>query len=458
MTNPMLALDTYYEEIESGLEVRLNPDYGPLVVPNGNSSEPVHRWFHLKEAFSCDLLRRVFKDLDGLDSDNLRVLDPFAGVGTTAVSVLAMAAQGDLHQPSVYGIEVNPFLHLVSSSKLRAYQGERPSVLRLARQVAAASLRDDEWHEPPDLSTFHNSHYYDPVRLQSLLRLRQSIYKEIQREGRSLTTDLLLVALGSVVERLSNLRRDGRALRYVKKPNPPHPVDMFLMRCERIEEDLHIEVPSMQGRVFRGDGVTMSRISHRFELFDLIIFSPPYPNNIDYTEVYKLENWFLGFVTDAVGFRQQRVKTLHSHPSISRPGRIPHHDLAVHENRYLRDLIGPILDRLPSDRYRRGRRELIEGYTLDMYRTLRAAKVRLKPGGHLIYVVGNSVHGQRGQQFVIAADVLIARLAIYAGLEVQTLEVARELTRRSCDSRFLRESVVFVRNADTESHHNRVRI
>jgi DNA modification methylase len=30
--------------------------------------------------------------------------------------------------------------------------------------------------------------------------------------------------------------------------------------------------------------------------FDLILTSPPYPNNIDYSEVYKLELWLLGFI------------------------------------------------------------------------------------------------------------------------------------------------------------------
>ena len=439
------TLDEYYTEIASGLNVTLNPDYAPLVVPNGNSAKPLHRWFHLKEAFSCDLLHRVLKDLGDLNSDELQVLDPFAGVGTTAASVLTMATSGDLRRPSVYGIEANPFLHLVSSSKLRAHQEDRPEVLRLARRIAATSLQSNAEHQPPNLSTFHDKRYFDAANLQYLLRIRQSIENLIERDGQSLTSNLLQVALGSVVETIANLRRDGRALRFTKKTIADHPIDIFLDRCERIEEDIPIRLSQVQGKIVHGDGVTMNQIDNPAGCFDLIIFSPPYPNNIDYTEVYKLENWFLGFITNANEFRQQRLTTLHSHPSISRPARIPHPDLTNHENTRLSDLLEPVISALPSDRYRRGRHEVIEGYVLDMYRTLRSARDRLKPGGRLVYIVGNSAHGRSDSQFVIAADLLIAASARLAGLEVERLEVARQLHRRSCSSPFLRESVVFAR-------------
>lgn len=439
------ALADHYERLESGFEVRSNDDYRHLVVPNGNSTEAIHRWFHLKEAFSGELLRRVLKDLEDLNTANFRILDPFSGAGTTAASVLSLTAARELRRPTVYGIETNPFLHLVSSAKLRSHTESRPAVLDLARRVAAEALADKEEYEPPALTTFHDERYFDPRQLQPLLRIRQSIDERVKSDGSSLASDLLRVALGATIEAVANLRRDGRALRYTPKTLTTHPVDRFLEKCEQIEDDLPRARLPVRGRIVLGDGVTMNRLDRRVASFDLVLFSPPYPNNIDYTEVYKLENWFLGFLSDAAEFRQQRLATVHSHPSVSRPNRLTGSRLTAPETRFLGDLLAPVIEALPADRYQRGRQEMIEGYVVDMYRTLRSARSRLKPGAPLVYVVGNSAHGRGDSQFVIAADLLIAASASLAGLEVERVEVARNLHRRSCNSPYLRESVVFAR-------------
>jgi hypothetical protein len=178
--------------------------------------------------------------------------------------------------------------------------------------------------------------------------------------------------------------------------------------------------------------------------FDLFLFSPPYPNNIDYTEVYKLENWFLDFIGSNAEFTNQRLRTVYSHPSIRRGEVFPDPRLSRVEEAAILALIEPVLAAVPVDRYRHGRRQMIGGYARDMYLALRNARDRLTEGGRLVYVVGNSVHGGDSDQFIIAADLLIARLGEIAGLRVDTLVVARRLRRRSVISEFLRESVVFL--------------
>jgi hypothetical protein len=446
--NPILD---HYRSLEAAFDVRTNPDYGGLVVPNGNSREPLHRWFHLKEAFSCELVPRVLKDLSVLGDPDLRVLDPFSGVGTTAASLVQLAATGELVRPTVYGLEANPFLHLVASAKLRSHTEDVPAMLPLGRTVAAAALADTRTYAAPPLSTFHDPRFFDVSKLQVLLRLREAIDRRVPEPGPSLSRDLLRVALASTIETVANLRRDGRALRFTPKNVNRHPVDDFLARCELIDDDLPRRRINIRGAVHHGDGVSMDAIDRRYAPFDLVIFSPPYPNNIDYTEVYKLENWFLGLISDSSEFRERRLATVHSHPSVSRPDRLPDRSLSDSENRALAELVAPLVDNLPDDRYRRGRKEVLEGYVVDMYRTLSAACGRLKPGAHLVYVVGNSAHGRGDSQFVIAADLLMAACARLAGLEVLRLEVARHLRRRACPSPYLRESVVFARRPPSTS-------
>ncbi|MEW3673849.1 hypothetical protein QOZ77_32065, partial [Pseudomonas aeruginosa] len=51
---------------------------------------------------------------------------------------------------------------------------------------------------------------------------------------------------------------------------------------------------------------------------DLAVFSPPYPNSFDYTDVYNVELWVLGYLNDSADNRSLRQSTLASHVQIQR--------------------------------------------------------------------------------------------------------------------------------------------
>lgn len=446
MRSPKL-LDEYYVEVERSLTVRPQPDYARLVVPNGNAAEPVHRWFHMKEAFSSQILHRLLKDLELTGTDEVRILDPFCGVGTTLVSAVAAASSGELRSPTVYGIERNPFLHLAASTKTQALVAPQRDFMSYARSVAGEAYRDRADCPVPALSTFHNERYFPPTHVQQLLRLRAALERRAAAGDSPLSVGLGMLALGGCVEMSSRLRRDGRALRYVER-EPAGPIDLFLERSRAIENDMPVRPAPARASAYSGDGVTMDRIDGRFAPFDLVVFSPPYPNNIDYTEVYKLENWLLGLIDSDEQFARQRMATVHSHPSLKRPDRIETAAVAQVVKDELKALTAPVVAALPEDRYRRARVEVVEGYTLDMFLTCRAALARLRPGGKVVVVVGNSVHGGGAGSHVIAADLLIAQVARLAGLHVDGIAVARQLQRRGSSSAFLRESVIFATSGE----------
>lgn len=446
MTSPKL-LDAYYAEIERSLTVRPQPDYARLVVPNGNAAEPVHRWFHMKEAFSCQILFRLLKDLELIGSGELRILDPFCGVGTTLVSAMAAASSGDLRNPTVYGIETNPFLHLAASTKATALVSPRLGFMSFARSVAGEAYRDRADYPAPVLSTFHNERYFPRTHVQGLLRLRAALERRAAGGDPSFFVALGSLALGGCVEMASRLRRDGRALRFVER-EPTNPIDLFLERSRTIDDDMPRRPTFGRASAYCGDGVTMDGIDGRFGPFDLVVFSPPYPNNIDYTEVYKLENWLLGFIASGEQFATQRMATMHSHPSLKRPERIDGADVSARVKYELRALTAPIVAALPEDRYHRARVEVVEGYALDMFLTARAARSRLRAGGKIVVAVGNSVHGNGPSSHVIAADLLIAQVMRLAGLRVDGIAIARQLQRRGSSSVFLRESVIFATSGE----------
>jgi hypothetical protein len=244
--------------------------------------------------------------------------------------------------------------------------------------------------------------------------------------------------------------RERAELRLEPRPSFGLPLSAHSSRRRRFLDCLQ-EVGHSSGsafdrqRVIHGDGRLCAGIDGRFEPFDLVVYSPPYPNNIDYTEVYKLENWLLGFIGDQSSFVEQRMKTVYSHPSVLRPDPLPSRQLTAAENDAALRVIEPVLTFVPKDRYSEGRRRMLRGYARDMLLTLKSARPRLAANGRLVYVVGNSVHGAPPSQFVVAADLIIAELAVAAGLTVDRIEVARRLRRRHSASRFLRESIVSLR-------------
>jgi hypothetical protein len=443
------GLEAYYAVLQAGMPIRDCPVYRSLVVPNGNQDSSVHRWFHLKEAYSLQLLDRVLDDAALAGRIGLRILDPFAGVGTTAISVADRLAGGRLQTATVYGIESNGFLHLVASTKLEALQRPTRTFARFALKIAKMALASPEpAPHIPSLSTLQKREYFDQGDVEQLMRLRQAIDMAATEGAVPLDVALARVCLGAVVETVSNLRRDGRALRFTEKRYRPGTVEAFQAKARQVVADIPARSVPVRGRILRGDGRLLEGIDERYRPFDLIIFSPPYPNNIDYTEVYKLENWVLGFISSNDAFVAQRLRTVYSHPSVLRPAPLPSDLLSESENSALANLVGPLLDTIPTDRYAEGRRRMVSGYARDMYLTLRAAKERLAAGGQIVYVVGNSVHGHGPGRMIIAADLLIAAFGELAGLEVRQVSVARHLRRREVASDYLRESVVFLAHAN----------
>jgi hypothetical protein len=218
-----------------------------------------------------------------------------------------------------------------------------------------------------------------------------------------------------------------------------------------VADDLPSERTRMSGSVVLGDARTsMPFVGGRKA--QLCLFSPPYPNNIDYTEVYKLELWLLGLIETQAAFAEQRRQTVRSHPSLKFEDRYRYESLAFSSQ--VERILAPLLDAVPEgNRYTGARRRLIRGYADDLLASLTHIRARLSFGSPLVYVVGNSVHGVGNETFVIAADVLIAALAELAGFSIDRVEIARRPRRRRVASPFLRESVVFARAVRLPESH-----
>jgi hypothetical protein len=434
----------YYDSLEVNYHIVENPDYEHLVVPNNNSKQPIHRWFHLKEGFSYDLLENVIRDTDLFKCDSLSLLDPFVGGGTSVVSGLMMRTTSKDWPIYACGIERNPFLKFVADTKVRALmmgpKKFKKTVQQIVKAYKAYNSEKRILEKIPDLSTFHNRGYFNEETIHKLLALKTAIKT---CNGPELEKSLAYLCLAGSIEAVSSLRKDGRALRYVPDKNYTDVLDEFMKRADVIEADiLELSYHESIGQIFLGDGRIPELSIPSGRQFNLVLFSPPYPNNIDYTEVYKLESWFLGFISDHDSFRKQRLSTLRSHPSLVFPNII----LASQNGHYeqFMELLTPVLEEIPRNANMTSRNRLVMGYFDDLLQTLINLKLLITKGGYVVYVVGNSLHGSHEDHFLIAADVIIAKLAEIAGYKVKSYINARMLNRRKLAGNHMRESVVFL--------------
>jgi DNA modification methylase len=422
-----------FRAAERSLPIRTDDSFGPLVVATDNDDVPIHRWFRLKESFSPDLLETIITLLYPKRPATLSLLDTFAGVGTTLLSAQFFPDT----VINAIGIERNPFIAFAAKTKLRWPDINPEEFLAEGRRMLAAA---DERHSVlPSLSSISTGRCITLHKSRQLIAIRD----RINSLKHAATRDALLLGLAATIEPTSKIRRDGRALRIVER-QALRITPTITAQWNRIASDCTITKarlpqPAMP-LLLEGDGRHPQKLGILPASVDLVLTSPPYPNNIDYTEVYKLELWMLGFITHATDFLSLRRQTFRSHPTCANPALTPDFVEAMATGG-LKSTLNPIFARAAEDPKRL---RVFQGYFSDLWTTIKNIHDVLKPGGHAVLVVGNSLHGTNDGAYLLPTDLVIAQMATPLRFTVIDTIIARNLRRRLTGNHFLRESLVIL--------------
>ncbi|HXQ69121.1 MAG TPA: hypothetical protein VN844_01475, partial [Pyrinomonadaceae bacterium] len=375
------------------------------------------------------------------------ILDPFTGVATSLLS--AQLEYRGKHNLKLVGIERNPFVASVARAKLNwpTYDIQRikGAIPELVDFVRTRTTRD---FELPELSTLQDERVMHRRRLYDLMFARDLIDGAVQLGPER---DFFLLGWASTIESASNVRKDGRALRFVNKENRQPVYKHLKAKWLEMASDLencskvlsNVKRGEITSSIIESDGRSLEALNASDTRFDLVLYSPPYLNNLDYSEVYKMELWLSKAVTSNAQFRRLRLQTLRSHPSVTFPETYLVDHLPV--SAWSKRLRNALIESLPRDRRRKERIRTIRAYMDDILLSLRNQFVFTRPGAPVVCVIGNSIHGKKRQPIPIATDLLIASLGIEAGFLIDRLYVTRYTRRRDYRKRLLREGILIMR-------------
>lgn len=378
----------------------------------GADTLPFQRWHRFKEAFSPELIEQAVQESP---IRVRRLADPFGGSGTTALTCQFL----DIEPVT---IEVNPFLADLIAAKLATYHiPELLSALtRVARKATASRSRGAALIRalPP---TFVEPGVKDrwlfdlPVLIQ-ISRLRDAIEDEPNLDVRR----LFRVLLGGLVVGFSNAAVSGKGRRYrtnwqERRVDPACVLPTFAdaVAAAIVEIGACSTRPMRAGTVLHGDSRKLLGMVGKV---DQITCSPPYPNSFDYTDVYNLELWMLGYLTNFHDNRALRQSTLSSHVQVSRDfaaaPRCSHLDKTMRALRQAQDSLWD--DRIPA---------MVGAYFADLRGLMKTCAHLLPSNGQAWFVVGDSQYA--GIHVQVAK--ILADLAPSVGLKVKRMTPFRSM-------------------------------
>lgn len=403
-----------------------------------NKLLPLHRWVPWIAGFSAQFVEDAIEAyLPNVGRGRHQVLDPFAGVGTTLVEALKAGC-------NTIGYEINPFAALAARAKVNCVD---VSPGRFAEQVDAFRCALDRFESDIDCRWAAGGDQAVTTVLETLGAGRPSNFRSrIPFFSPPVETKFLYAlgwaaplpepdrtlfraALGATMVSYSNYTYEPSLS---SRPGAGKPVienaSVVLPVCRKLDEMLEdIEwVRAGFGTVWRErqrQAIHASYFNSKVPegSVSLLITSPPYMNNYHYVRNTRPQLHWLGLVDGADRLRQCEQESFGKFWQTVRQA--PPIDLEV-DCSDLAEKIG-YLRGLNVDRKQYGGpgwANYVTSYFNDSDRFLGLVKRQLRPGGHAIVVVGNSII--QGVEFKV--DRLLAQTAKQHGLRVEGIRIVRK--------------------------------
>jgi len=239
------------------------------------------------------------------------VLDPFVGSGTTLVEAVLVNVNS-------IGVDTNPLACLISKVKTTPIDPKQLYLVDdLCGRVSASffELQMGEKREDVIPNIPNIIHWFQKNVVQELSLINKSILS-VQKKD---IIDLALVALSSIIVRVSNQESDTRFAAINKNIKDGDTIRFFLEKLSEYKKIMKIfweKLPEkkVKAKILNIDVRNLSRyLKHPV---DIVITSPPYANTYDYYLYHKFRMYWLNM--DVASAQQTEIGSRREYSSLKK--------------------------------------------------------------------------------------------------------------------------------------------
>ncbi len=361
--------------LEARDEMRQRSDY----THRFNTKAGRHGWLRLTPAYSV----KVVEELILRHGRRRRVLDPFCGTATTALSAAYHGHEG-------ITTDVNPFLVWLGQAKTARYPSAVLQSTRAAgERVVTAIKREDV--KPVEMPPIHNIDRWWSTDALAFLRVLMASL-EVETETQSRERDLLLMAFCRTLIELSNASFNHQSMSFGKEAGQSS-ISLDIDMTRSFRDNLRFVInsaadnPRGTGRVILGDARNLSEAVEG--AFDLVITSPPYANRMSYIRELRPYMYWLGFLDNGRDAGELDWSAVGGTWGVA-TSRLA--DWESPKNSFTHPLLDVPLDRIAHQDNKNGKilANYVAKYFHDVWKHLNALLPVLDDGAALHYIVGNS--------------------------------------------------------------------
>ncbi|KYC40363.1 modification methylase [Scytonema hofmannii PCC 7110] len=430
-TNPVIQeirnldsdLENYFQE-----KIKIYPDFTRKIVSfQANKENPKYRWFKYKEAFSDDLVKFL---LQKYKNQNIsKVLDPFAGIGTTLFACNELGIDADGIELLPIGQEVIDIRLLMDQDfpkeyfeKLIFWKEEKPWKYSTGRKPLNR-LRITDGAYPANTEEAIEKYLY-LIEQESL---------PVQK--------VLKFALLCILESISYTRKDGQYLRWdarAKRKNSSENFDKgkILAFDEAIASQIELilndtfylsniyifpeEKKQSQITLLKGSCLKILPNLAK-DSYDCVITSPPYCNRYDYTRTYALELALLGIgEQEIVQLRQDMLSCTVENKEKPIISKWQQAIKAADNQKLLQSILEFLNTELKNKKLNNsGIPRMIRGYFYEMACVI-AECYRIMKSGAPLFMVNDNV---RYAGVEISVDIILSAIAEQLGFDIEAILV-----------------------------------
>ena len=311
-----------------------------------------------------------------------RVLDPFCGTATTALSAAYHGHEG-------VTTDINPFLVWLGRVKTAHYSNTTiastgAACARVIEAVRCSAI------DPVETPPIHNiDRWWCTEALAFLRKLRSGI--EAESEKQSHERDLLMVAFCRTLIGLSNAAFNHQSMSFKDDAQLSMQFDADMEQMFR--EDLQFilngakDNPSGTGQVLFGDARELSQVVDG--PFDLIITSPPYANRMSYIRELRPYMYWLGFLDNGRDAGELDWSAIGGTWGVATSRLV---DWEPPKESFTHPLLDSPLNRIAHDSNKNGviLAKYVAKYFNDIWEHVNSLTSIVKKGSEVHYIVGNS--------------------------------------------------------------------